>query len=190
VLTAFGVGGLALIINGQADARYGTTPLAAMTFMGLSLAADALAIMLPATAGALWHARCRLLALAAWVVWGAVALSAVLNSLGFVDLHTSDTAAGRQAVVTTASSATTQRADRIAAAKAAAAAATKAREGECAKRGPMCRDREADERQAMAALTAALARPDPRGRPDRGRRPTGDGRGPALGMGRARAADR
>jgi hypothetical protein len=41
----------------------------------------------------------------------------------------------------------------------AANAARKAREAECEIRGPRCRERETDERTALAALTAAIAVP-------------------------------
>ena len=43
----------------------------------------------------------------------------------------------------------------VSAAKAAAGAAKVSREDECRKRGPFCRDREADERVALAALSTA-----------------------------------
>jgi hypothetical protein len=85
----------------------------------------------------------------------------MLASLGFIELNVSDTAAGRQAIVTTSATLATQRDDRIVAAKTAAATATKQREAECQKRGPFCRDREADERQALAALATAIAAPVP-----------------------------
>lgn len=82
---------------------------------------------------------------------------ATLASLGFAEMHIGDTAAGRQSVITTSTSLATQRQDRIEAARLAATAATRAREAECTKRGPMCRDREADERAALAALNSAVA---------------------------------
>src|SRR5262249_8996948 len=40
IIIAFAIATLALIINGQSGWRYGTTVLAAVTFAGLSLAAD------------------------------------------------------------------------------------------------------------------------------------------------------
>src|SRR5262245_6268474 len=49
---ALAIGALALAINAQAGWRFGTTSLAAVTFASLSIAADALAIVLPATAAA------------------------------------------------------------------------------------------------------------------------------------------
>jgi hypothetical protein len=65
VIIALAIAALALVINGQTGWRFGTTPLAAVTFAGLALAADLLAIVLPATAVALWHARARVVN-AAW----------------------------------------------------------------------------------------------------------------------------
>lgn len=161
VAIAFAIAALALFVNGQTGWHFGTTPFAAVTFAGLSLAADLLAIVLPATAAALWCGRHRLLAAAAWGVWVIAAAMATLASLGFAELHIGDTAAGRQSVITTSASLATQREDRIAAARLASTAATKAREAECAKRGPLCRDREADERTALVGLNSAVAAPVP-----------------------------
>jgi hypothetical protein len=50
---------------------------------------------------------------------------------------------------------------RAALAQRAADTATEARKAECAPRGARCRDREADERAALAALNAAIAAPLP-----------------------------
>src|SRR5262249_48549981 len=160
-IIALAIGVLALVINGQTGWRFGTTPLAAWTFAGLSIAADALAITLPAVAVALWHAGRRRLPLTAWIVAGVAITCAALASLGFTELHFADTAAGRRAIVTTSSTLADQRTARIAAAQLAATAATKAREGECAIRGPRCRERETDERTALTALASAVADPVP-----------------------------
>ena len=96
VTIGIGIGALALVINGQTGWHFGTSPLAAMTFAGLAIAGDLLAITLPTAAGALWHARHRVLATSAWLVWTAVAALALLTSLGFIEMNVSDTAAGRQ----------------------------------------------------------------------------------------------
>src|SRR5262249_32855942 len=88
-----------------------------------------------------------------------------LASVGFIELHTSDTAASRRAIVATSTAITGQRTATIAAAQLAANTATKAREAECAVRGPRCRDREADERTAIAALASSLAAPARAGQP-------------------------
>ena len=167
ILTIIGlaIGFLALGINGQTGWRFGTTPLAAWTFAGLSIAADALVMTLPAAAVALWHARQRLLAFTAWLLAGMALTIAALASLGFAELHFADTAASRQAIVTTASTLADQRTARIAAAERAVAIATKAREGECAIRGPRCRDREAEERTTLTTLASVLATPAPAAAP-------------------------
>lgn len=168
---ALAIAALALFVNGQTGWHFGTTPLASFTFAGLSLAADLLAIALPATAAALWCGHHRLLAAAAWAVWVVAAAMATLASLGFAELHIGDTAAGRQSVITTSASLATQRQDRIEAARMAATAATRAREAECTRRGPMCRDREGDERAALAALNNAIVAPIPAAAPIAGADP-------------------
>ena len=141
ILLALVIGALALIINGQTGWRFGTTPLAAVTFTGLALAGDLLAIVLPATAVMLWTVRHRLLALAAWTTWTVAASVATLASLGFVELNTSDTAAGRAAIVTAATGASEKRTAAIAAAQLALSTATRQREAECLQRGRLCRER-------------------------------------------------
>jgi hypothetical protein len=161
ILVSIGIAALALFINAQTGFHFGTTPLAAITFMGLSVAADLLAILLPATAAALWHVRRFGLAAGAWLVWTAVAGMAVLASLGFVELHVADTAAGRQAIVTTSTATADQRTAAINGARLALTAATQQREAECQKRGPLCREREADERAALERLNTAIAAPVP-----------------------------
>lgn len=54
-----------------------------------------------------------------------------------------------------------QRTATIEAARAAAQAATVARQGECQKRGPLCRDLEHAEQVRMSELAAAIASPVP-----------------------------
>jgi hypothetical protein len=161
IILALLIGALALAINAQTGWRFGTTPLAAWTFAGLSAAVDGLALALPAAAVALWHARRRVLAFAAWVLAGAAIVGATLASLGFAQLHFGDTAASRAAVVTSTNAVADRRAAGVAAAERAANAAARAREAECAIRGPRCRDRETDERSALAALANAVAAPVP-----------------------------
>jgi hypothetical protein len=140
---------------------YGRTPLAAATFSGLSIAADLLAIVLPSTALALWWNRRHLLATAAWATWTLAVTMAILASLGFASLHLGDTAAGRAAIVSTAVATADQRNATIEAARAAAQAATVARQGECQRRGPLCRDLEHVEQARMSELTATIALPIP-----------------------------
>jgi hypothetical protein len=161
ITTAVVIAALALIINGQTGWRFGTTTLAATTFAGLSVAADVLAIVLPSAAVALWWNRRRLLAISAWATWTLAVVMAGLASVGFASLHMGDTAAARAAIVTTATATTNQRSASIEAARAAAQAATVARQGECQRRGPLCRDLEHVEQARMAELAAAIAAPVP-----------------------------
>lgn len=160
-VVALAIGALALVINAQAGWRFGVTPLAAVTFAGLALAADLLAIVLPAAAVSLWVGRRHGLAAAAWATWVVACALAILASVGFVELHTGDTAAGRGAVVATSTALEAQRSAAIAAAQLVLTTAAKQRESECAVRGARCRDREADERIALAALNTAIAAPIP-----------------------------
>ena len=161
VSIAVAIGILALAVNGQTGWRFGTTTLASVSFAGFALAGDLLVLVLPAAAVALWHARRPGLAVSAWATWMMAAALAALASLGFVELYTSDTAAERQAGIAMSSRLGRQHEDKIAAAQLAATAAAKAREAECAMRGPRCRDREADERVALGALAKAIAEPVP-----------------------------
>jgi hypothetical protein len=161
VMTAFSIGLLAIGINAQTGWGFGTTPMARVTFAGVSVAADMLAIILPAAAVALWHCGRPVLATLAWSTWTAVAMLAVLATLGFVERHVGDSAAGRETVVATATSAVNQHRAATEAAQLAASTATAQRQAECVKRGPLCREREADERAALAALRSALAAPVP-----------------------------
>jgi hypothetical protein len=161
VLVAIGIAFLAIIINGQADWRLGGTPLASVTFAGMAVAADLLAITLPTAAVSLWHVKRPGVAGLAWLTWTLAATLTTLSSVGYVELHTSDTAVGGRAVVVTSAAVTDQRAAGVATAQLAASAARKAREAECEIRGPRCRERETDERAALTGLAAAIAVPIP-----------------------------
>jgi hypothetical protein len=90
------------------------------------------------------------------MIAGAAVVGATLASLGFGQLHFR-----RAAIVPSTNAVADRRAAGIAAADRTAEAARKAREGECAVRGPRCREREADERTALAALADAIAVPVP-----------------------------
>lgn len=152
---------LGIGINAQTGWRFGTTPVSAGTFAGLSIAADMLAIALPSVAVALWLRSRRALASAAWATWVLSLALSVLASIGFVDRHVDDVAAGRQAVLSTAAALTAQRDAAIATAQRAVAAVAEAREAECKIRGQRCRALEQEEQQRLTELSAALALPLP-----------------------------
>jgi hypothetical protein len=75
--------------------------------------------------------------------------------------HIPDIAAARAAIVSIATETANQRSAAIEAARAAAQAATVARQAECQRRGPKCRDLEHIEQARMTELQAAIAAPVP-----------------------------
>lgn len=161
LLVAFAVAVLGIGINAQTGWRFGTTMMSAATFAGLSIAADVLAVTLPTVAVALWLRSRWALASAAWATWGLSLALAVLASIGFVNRHVGDTAAVRQAVVSTAAALTAQRDAAIATAKRAVAAAAESRDAECKIRGQRCRALEREEQARLTELSAVLALPLP-----------------------------
>lgn len=159
--TGWAMGALAMAINAQTGWRFGTTPIDAGIFAGLSVLVDSWALVLPTKAVCLWRARRRVLSASAWVTWAAVTTMAVLATLAFASLNVEDTAAGRAAKVATATALAEKRTMAIDAARAAVQAITVARQAECQKRGPRCRDLEQREQDRMTELTAATAVPVP-----------------------------
>ena len=152
------VGGL---INAWYARSLGSTEVAGWLFLAVGVAADVAAFALPICAAGLWRNRQVGAAGMAWSLWLLTFAFAIMAGIGFASLNIADTTAGRRAIVATSTASADQRTAAIAAAQLAAAAATKAREAECAARGPRCRDREADERTALIALTTAIGAPMP-----------------------------
>jgi len=98
----------------------------------------------------------------AWAIWSGFLALTILAGMGFSAGGLSDAIAGRAGAIEQAVRVKEQRAQVIATAQRAADTATEARKAECAPiRGQRCRDREADERTALAALNAAIAIPLP-----------------------------
>jgi len=158
-IAALGIAGLALAINAQYGASIGETTLTSWTFMGLAVAVDLLAVTLAPAAVGLWRTKQRALAIATWATWGVAVFLATLATLGFFQKNLADTAATRAATVTMAIATHDQRSEVIATAKLAVSVAKASREAECAARGPRCLQREADEKAAVNALSAAVASP-------------------------------
>jgi hypothetical protein len=161
LLVTFAVAALGVGINAQTGWRFGTTPISAATFAGVSVAADVLAITLPTVAVALWLRSRWALASAAWATWALSFALAVLASIGFVNRHVGDAAAARQAVLGTAAARTVQRDAAIATAQQAVAVAAESRQAECRIRGPRCRALEQEEQARLTELSAALTLPLP-----------------------------
>lgn len=153
------LGGFGLIVDARYAASNGHTPFDAGLLAGFGAVVDGISITLLPGASALWRKRHRLWACAAAVVWiGATAYTLTATS-GFVAANIGDTVAGRASTLDQAADSQAQRSQAIKIAKDAADAATQARVAECIKRGPRCRDREADERAALAELAKANALP-------------------------------
>jgi hypothetical protein len=158
-IAAVAMAGLALAINAQYGASIGETTLTSWTFMGLAIAVDLLAVSLAPAAIGLWRTNQRGLAIATWATWVAAIFLATLATLAYLQKNLADAAADRAATVTAAIASDAQRSEVIAAAKLAVSVAKASREAECVTRGPRCLQREADERTAVNALSAAVASP-------------------------------
>lgn len=147
-------------INARHAWDMGRTDEARWTLGGLGLTTDLATVAMPALIQALWVRRRIGGIVLALGLYAAVMTGTLLNTAGYISKHIGDTVAGRHAIITTAAAATDQRSAGIEAAKLAVAAATAARAGECANgRGEKCRAREAEERQALAALVTAVNAP-------------------------------
>jgi hypothetical protein len=158
-IAAVGIASLALAINAQFGASIGETALTSWTFTGLAIAVDLLAVSLAPAAVGLWRTKQCGLAIATWATWVAAVFLATLATLAYLQRNLADAAADRTATVSTAIASDAQRSEVIAAAKLAASMAKASREAECVTRGPRCLQREADERTAVNALSAAVASP-------------------------------
>jgi hypothetical protein len=130
-----------------ANAEYawslGASPISSAVFCAIGIAADCLVFLLPLVAS-----RSPLpIALIGWAVWILVLCFALCGAIGFVALNIADTVAQRSERSSPA----------IDLGKAKLAAASAAVSAECKRVGPLCRTRQADERQALSEVTGALA---------------------------------
>jgi hypothetical protein len=82
-------------INAWYGATLGRTAEASLLLAGLSIAADVLALVLPAVSRQLWIDRQRSAAAIAWGLWIFTATIALLASIGFASLNIADVQAGR-----------------------------------------------------------------------------------------------
>jgi hypothetical protein len=137
--TAIVLAGAGIIINGWFAQSLGSTPIAGYLFLTVGVASDIAALVLPCAAAQLNRLSMRMLA---WMLWLVTVGWALIASVGFVSVNVVDANAAR-------SSPAVELARRI------ADVATVARQGECIKRGTLCREREADERRALSDLREA-----------------------------------
>src|ERR1700719_1321520 len=138
-IIAIVIGVAGLTINAWFASTLGATDIAGMLFVAVGMSADAAAFVLPTQAGHLWQSRRRLAAATAWLIWAFTFAFALIASVGFAALNIADTTSARAGRTT----------PEVTLAQRAADVAAASRQAECAKRGPLCRDREADERRAL-----------------------------------------
>src|SRR5450631_1094070 len=87
-------------INAWYGGTLGRTPEASTLLSGLSVSADVLALILPATARTLWTDRQRMAAAVAWALWTITIAVALMATVGFAALNIADTTAARAKTVT------------------------------------------------------------------------------------------
>jgi hypothetical protein len=133
------LGASGIVINAWFSHSLGSTPVAGYLFLAVGLATDTCALALPTATASLQSWCLRLLA---WSLWSLTFAWALIASCGFVSVNVADVSAARTSPA-------------IELARRAADTATISRQAECIKRGPLCREREADERAALSKLEAA-----------------------------------
>ena len=161
-LAAVALGGIQLAIDAQYAGSFGRTQIETALQGMQGVAIGIVAMILPCVASVLRRIGQIGLSGGAWAIWSGFLVLTVLAGMGFSAGGLSDAIAGRAGAIEQAVRVKEQRAQGIATAQRAADTATEARKAECAPiRGPRCREREADERTALAALNAAIAMPLP-----------------------------
>lgn len=154
--TAAAIAWYGLNINAWYGATLGKNAEASALLAGLSVTADVLALILPATAAALWRDACYGLTVAAWSVWTVTVAITLMATIGFASVNIADSTLARAGRDTPA----------ITTARSALADAKATRDRECARGvGPICRQREEAvierQRQLEAAMRSVETAADP-----------------------------
>jgi hypothetical protein len=158
VLAAFGLAIVGVIINGWFAHSLGSTELAGWLFTAVGMAADVASFVLPSCAVRLWRINHRGVAAAAWGTWTLMFAFAITAGIGFASTNIADTTSARAGWITPA----------IDAAQNALADAKAARDRECGKVGPICRQREDAVAERQRRLDAALQSVERRADPQTG----------------------
>jgi hypothetical protein len=153
---ALALGAVGITINGWFARSLGSSDLAGWLFLAVGVAADLVALVMPACAAGLWQAGQRATALVGWAIWLMTFVFAVTAGIGFASTNISDVTSARASRVTPA----------VTTAQAALADAMAARDRECKGGvGKFCREREAavaERRQILdSAMTAVGQTADP-----------------------------
>jgi len=160
-LAAVTLGGIQLAIDAHYAGSFGRTPVEELLQALQGIAIGVAAMILPCVASVLRRTGQIGASWGAWAIWSGFVMLTILAGMGFSAGGMSDAIAGRAGAIEHAVGAKEQRAQAMAIAQRAADTATEARKAECAARGPRCRDRETDERAALATLNTAIASPLP-----------------------------
>lgn len=145
-ITAFGLAGVGLTMNGWFSKSMGSSDIAGWLFLAIGVAADLVALATPACAASLWLKRQRGSAAAAWMVWAMSFAFVVTAGIGFASTNIADVTMSRASRVTPA----------VTAAQTALDDAKTARDRECRSgAGKFCREREAQVTTRQQALDLA-----------------------------------
>lgn len=146
-IAALALAGVGITMNGWFARSLGSSDIAGWLFLAVGVAADVVALVMPACAAGLWHAGHRATALVGWVVWVMTFVFALTAGIGFASTNISDTTLARASRTTPA----------VAVAQAALGDAMAARDRECKGGvGKFCREREAAVAERRQAVDAAM----------------------------------
>jgi hypothetical protein len=137
--------GTAVCANGLYAWSLGSSDVAGAVFSAIGIAADTLVFLLPSVAAAQWRSGRRIRSMVGWLVYGPALAFAVSGSVGFASLNIADVVAARSSRSSPAVELAQRRLD----------VATKQTAVECQRIGPLCRQRQGEERQALADLANA-----------------------------------
>jgi len=141
--SAFALAVVGITMNGWFARSLGSSDVAGLLFLAIGVAADLVALVMPACAASHWQACQRVTAAAGWAVWIMTFVFAVTAGVGFASVNIADVTLSRASRVTAA----------VTAAQAALSDAMTARDRECKGGiGKFCREREAAVNERWQAL--------------------------------------
>jgi hypothetical protein len=146
-IAALALAGVGITMNGWFARSLGSSDIAGWLFLAVGVAADVVALVMPACGAGLWHAGHRATALVGWAVWVMTFVFALTAGIGFASTNISDTTLARASRTTPA----------VAVAQATLGDAMAARDRECKGGvGKFCREREAAVAERRQAVDTAM----------------------------------